>query len=305
MSDQVHVPVMVEECLQALMVENGGTYLDLTMGAGGHAEAALMRSDRARWLGVDRDAEILEIAHQRLARFGERVMLVQSRWGDLEQVLDERQIDAVDGALLDLGVSSLQLDRAERGFAFSKDGPLDMRLDPKSGDASAADLLQRTSQEQLEKWIRTFGEERFAGRIARTIVETRRKQPLRRTGELARIIEEVVPGPPKGTRRRIHPATRTFQALRIVVNGELEDIERALGILQRRIKPGGRLVVLSYHSLEDRIVKRFLRQAEQQQLFRRVNKKPFIPTAAEIDSNPRSRSAKLRIGERTTPLGGR
>lgn len=298
MSERVHVPVMVEECLEALLVAEEGLYLDLTTGAGGHAEAALERAPRARWLGVDRDAEILEIARARLARFGSRVELVRSRWTELDALLDERGIAQVDGALLDLGVSSLQLDRAERGFAFSHDGPLDMRLDPRGGDPTAADLLQRASQEQIESWIRTYGEERFAGRIARTIVEARRRQPLRRTGELARLIEEVVPAPPRGTRRRIHPATRTFQALRIAVNGELEDLEQVLRVLRRRIAPGGRVVVLSYHSLEDRIVKRFLRDTERADEFRRVGKKPMGPSEDEIRSNPRSRSAKLRIGER-------
>jgi 16S rRNA (cytosine1402-N4)-methyltransferase len=303
MSERVHVPVMVEECLEALLLAEEGLYLDLTTGAGGHAEAALERSPRVRWLGVDRDAEILEIARARLARFGARVELVQSRWSELDALLDERGIATIDGALLDLGVSSLQLDRAERGFAFSHDGPLDMRLDPRGGDPTAADLLQRASQEQIESWIRTYGEERFAGRIARTIVEARRRQPLRRTGELARLVEEVVPAPPRGTRRRIHPATRTFQALRIAVNGELEDLEQVLGVLRRRIAPGGRVVVLSYHSLEDRIVKRFLRDTERADEFRRVGKKPVGPSEDEIRSNPRSRSAKLRIGERVRAKG--
>ncbi|MBL8901253.1 MAG: 16S rRNA (cytosine(1402)-N(4))-methyltransferase RsmH [Planctomycetes bacterium] len=301
MSDRVHTPVMVEECLSALLVAEEGLYLDLTTGAGGHAEAALSRAPRARWLGVDRDAEILEIARANLARFGERVELVQARWGDLDRLLDERGIAAIDGALLDLGVSSLQLDRAERGFAFSQDGPLDMRLDPRGGEATAAELLERATQEQIATWIRSYGEERFAGRIARVIVEARRRQPLRRTGELARLIEEVVPAPPRGQRRRIHPATRTFQALRIAVNRELEDLECVLGILRRRLAPGGRLVVLSYHSLEDRIVKRFLRDTERADEFHRVSKKPLRPSEEEIRSNSRSRSAKLRIGERARP----
>ena len=281
-----------------LLVRRDGVYLDLTTGAAGHAEAALERAPDIRWLGVDRDAEILEHARARLARFGERAELVHARWSDLERVLDERGIERLSGALFDLGVSSFQLDVPERGFAFSHDGPLDMRFDATGNDPTAADLLRTASQEQLVSWIRTYGEERFAGRIARAIVEARRRTPLRRTGELARVVEEVVPAPPRGVRRRIHPATRTFQALRIAVNRELEDFEQTLGVLQERLEDGGRLVILAYHSLEDRIAKSFLRESERAGSFRRLTKKPLRAEEEEVRRNPRSRSAKLRIGER-------
>jgi 16S rRNA (cytosine1402-N4)-methyltransferase len=274
-----HEPVMVDEVLRFL----GGrsTVVDLTLGAGGHAEA-LLTSGVGRLIGVDRDPEAVAIATGRLARFGERFLAVRARFS---QVPVENR---VDGVLYDLGVSSMQLERAERGFSFRAAGPLDMRMDP--DEPSAMELVNAAPEEELARVIYEYGEERRSRRVAAAIVRARRRAPIETTEELAGIVVGAVGGRRGGP----HPARRTFQALRIAVNRELEELAaslpRAVGVLA----PGGRVVVIAYHSLEDRIVKRFFAGDERLTV---LTKKPLVPTADEAARNPRSRSAKLRAAE--------
>lgn len=276
------------------MTKPDGVYVDGTLGAGGHAEAILGRLGPAgRLIGVDRDSEILEIARSRLGA-DNRVLL---HHGSFDEWEDEDGIaESIDGILLDLGVSSLQLDRAERGFSFSKTAPLDMRMDPWQGD-SAADFVAEASEKELEKILKEYGEEPFAKRIARTIVLMRRTRPIKTTTALADVVSSAIP---RGAwPRRIHPATRTFQALRIAVNGEMKRLENFLRDIPGRLNPGGRVAVISYHSLEDRRVKQAFVAAEKAGVLKRLTKKPVIPSEEEILENPRSRSAKLRVAERT------
>lgn len=288
---------MVKEVLEHLVWDDSGTYVDLTMGAGGHARAALDRFPSLRWVGFDRDAEILSIARERLTAFGDRVTLIHGRWADIERELHACGVERVAGALLDLGVSSLQLDRAERGFSFQQDGPLDMRLDQRSKDPSAAELLATAPEEEIARWLFEYGEERHARRIAREIVSERTRVPLRRTSDLVRLVERVMPYRPAG-KSRIHVATRTFQGLRIRVNRELEDIEAVLPSLHGLLQHDGRLVVLAYHSLEDRIVKAFVRERVREGSLEALNAKPIEADRSERRENPRSRSAKLRAARR-------
>ncbi|MFY9551241.1 MAG: 16S rRNA (cytosine(1402)-N(4))-methyltransferase RsmH, partial [Thermoanaerobaculia bacterium] len=242
----MHTPVLVEDALELLAPERGGLFVDATVGAGGHAEALLERGPRARVLGIDRDPEALALARERLARFGDRVALVEADFADLDAVLAPHP--APDGILADLGVSSMQLDEGQRGFSFRRDGPLDMRMG-RSG-RSAADIVATASVEELTRIFRDFGEERMAAKIARGIVAERTKGPIQTTRQLARIVAGQ-----KGNREKIDPATRVFQALRIEVNQELTSLARFLAAAVNRLKEGGRLAILSYHSLEDRIVK--------------------------------------------------
>jgi 16S rRNA (cytosine1402-N4)-methyltransferase len=295
-----HVPVLLDETLELLAPRSGQTIVDATLGAGGHAEAWLEEAGPdGRLVGLDRDPRALELSRQRLARFGSRFV-----------PLGGRGIDEVDGVLFDLGVSSMQLDEPERGFSFRADGPLDMRMDPGSG-GTAAELVATAGEEELRLLLWRFGEERNARAIARAIVEERRTKPIVRTLELARLVERVAG--PAARRLRIHPATRTFQALRIAVNHELRDLERVLGEAASILRPGGRLVVLAYHSLEDRIVKHTLRRLAERcicppdlpvcgcgrsNLLRVLTPRPVRPAAEEVAGNPRARSAHLRAGER-------
>lgn len=290
-----HEPVMVAEVLDALAPARGGLFVDCTLGLGGHARA-LLEAGATRVLGIDRDAEALAQAREALAPWGDRVEFVHADFRDLVAVLDARAIDAVDGVLADLGVSSLQLDGEGRGFSFRRDEPLDMRMDT-SGGESAADWLAGASVQELEDVIRDFGEERFARRIARAIARARSAAPIATTVQLAEIVRRAIPS--RGY-QRIDPATRTFQAIRIRVNRELERLDTFLAHAVGRLRAGARLAVISFHSLEDRIVKHTLRAMAQggQMAVRLLTRRPVMPGEAEVARNARARSARLRAIER-------
>ena len=290
-----HVPVLTAETLGFLQPERGGLFVDCTVGLGGHARAMLERG-ASRLVGLDRDPAALGIARATLAPFTDRVELVHADYRSIAYVLEARGLHAIDGALADLGVSSMQLDQPGRGFSFQRDEPLDMRMDPTSG-STAADLIAAASETDLADAIYTYGEERFSRRIARAIVEARAATPVTTTGRLAAIVRGAVPH--RGY-TRIDPATRTFQALRIWVNRELEGLDRFIQTVVQRLRTGARLVVISFHSLEDRIVKHTFRALERSSapLVRVLTKKPVSAADAELQENPRARSAKLRAAER-------
>lgn len=300
--EPTHRPVLLSETLRYLAPEAGECMADGTVGLGGHAAPILSRLGPTGFLlGIDRDAEALAIAEKRLAGIGGAFRLVHGEFTRLKEFLEQLgrpPEEALDGFLLDLGVSSLQLDRRERGFSFLKDGPLDMRMDPGEGE-SAAEYLTRVSVSELESVLRRYGEERWARRIAVAVGRLRRREELRSTAQLARLVEETVPAGGR-RQRRIHPATRTFQAVRIVVNGELELLRRVLRDLDRFMRPGGRVVVLSYHSLEDRIVKQILGEREKEGLYRAACRGVVRPSPEEVEENPRARSARLRAYVRGT-----
>jgi 16S rRNA (cytosine1402-N4)-methyltransferase len=287
-----HIPVLPAEVLAGLAPQSGGRYIDGTLGGGGHAAAILAASDPdGRLLGIDLDPAALAAAAETLAAYGERARLVSGNFRDIAQLA--AGFAPVDGILLDLGVSSHQLDTPERGFSFGVDAPLDMRLDPE-GPVSAADLVATLPERDLADLIYQYGEERGSRRIARLIVEARRTRPIATTGALADLVAKAL----GGRHGRIHPATRTFQALRIAVNGELESLELALPQAVELLRPGGRLAIIAFHSLEDRIVKHFLRAEAEQGRMRIITRKPLEAGETEQRANPRSRSAKLRIAER-------
>jgi 16S rRNA (cytosine1402-N4)-methyltransferase len=285
-----HVPVMVTEAMEALNVHPGGRYVDCTLGAGGHARAILERiKPDGRLLGIDADPVALETAAHNLAEFGHALVLAHSNFAELEQTCREHGFTESDGVLFDLGVSSMQLDTAGRGFSFQREAPLDMRFDPTSGP-SAADIVNHSSEQELARILWEYGEERYSRQIAYRIVQQR---PILSTSRLAHIVQQVL-----GSRRgRIHPATRTFMALRIAVNRELENLRLALEQSARVLRTGGRLVVISYHSLEDRIVKQFMRAESAEHAFALIARKVIRPASLELSSNPRSRSARLRVAE--------
>jgi 16S rRNA (cytosine1402-N4)-methyltransferase len=290
----VHVPVMTAEVLQYLQPGRGGVYLDCTVGLGGHAHA-ILDAGATRLIGLDRDADALAAAREALGAWADRVELVHADYREVDRVLDARGVVTVDGALADLGVSSLQLEAPGRGFSFQRDEPLDMRMDRTTG-ATAAELIARAGEAEIADAIFHFGEERRSRRIARAIVAARRDRPIATTGQLAAIVRRALPvrGP-----LRIDPATRTFQALRIWVNRELEGLGAFLERVAQRLRRGARLAVISFHSLEDRIVKHTFRAiAPAGAGFRVLTKKPVVPTEAEVETNPRARSAKLRAVER-------
>ena len=300
-----HVPVMTAEVLQFLRPERGGLFVDCTVGLGGHARA-ILEAGATRLIGLDRDPDALAIARETLAPFGDRVRLVHADYGAIDEVLDRDRVDRIDGALADLGVSSLQFDAPGRGFSFQRDEPLDMRMD-RSGGESAADLVARSTERELADAIFQYGEERFSRRIARAIVEARTGAPVQTTGQLASIVRRAIPlrhSRPGRRSMRIVPATRTFQALRIWVNQELEGLDRFLEAVVRRLRGGARLVVITFHSLEDRIVKHTLRALERREdaAVKVLTKKPVVPTDEEVQRNPRARSAKLRAAERIGPV---
>ena len=288
-----HLPVMLEETLRCLAPRPGETMLDGTLGLGGHAAEILSRlSPGGELIGLDRDPEALALAAKRLDGVGGNYRLLHGTFDRVGELLKELELSsdgAFDGLLLDLGVSSMQLDRAERGFSFRNDGPLDMRMDPGEKE-SAASWLAQVPVEELARVIRRYGEEPQAGKIARAIDRGRRERPITTTAELASLIEELVPRRGK----KIHPATKTFQAIRIIVNRELDCLRDALEKLDRYMKPGGRVVVLSYHSLEDRIVKTVFRDRVREGFFISHPDGLQRPTQTEVQSNRRSRSARLR-----------
>lgn len=289
-----HEPVMVAEVLAHLEPARGGTFVDCTVGLGGHS-TAILDAGASRLIGFDRDPAALAHATGALARFGNRVTLVHSDYRRLDEVLDGHGFERVDGILADLGVSSMQLDEPGRGLSFKRDEPLDMRMDQSTGP-TVAEALRDVEESALADLIFAFGEERYSRRIARAIVHADR--PIETTGELAAIVRRAVPY--KGY-SRIDPATRTFQALRIWINRELEGLDAFVVSAARRLNPGGRLVVLTFHSLEDRIVKHTLRalQADQTSGISVRTKRPEVPSDEEVERNPRARSAKLRAAART------
>ncbi len=290
-----HVPVLTAEVLRQLRPERGGLFVDCTVGLGGHSRA-LLEAGATRILGLDRDEDALAQARVTLSSFAHRADLVHADYRAIEDVLDRRGIPLVDGALADLGVSSMQFDEPGRGFSFQRDEPLDMRMDRGAGE-TAADLIAGSSEQELADTIYAYGEERFSRRIARAIVAARREAPIDTTGRLAAIVRRAVPV--RGY-ARIDPATRTFQALRIWVNRELEGLDRFLEAAARRLQIGARLVVITFHSLEDRIVKHTLRAlaGSEQATLKVLTKKPLMADEDEVRRNPRARSAKLRAAEK-------
>lgn len=311
MRNSIHIPVLRSEVLSLLSAVEPPRILDGTIGMGGHSEALLEERKDLRIIGIDRDREALDCATERLARFGDRVSLFRADFAEVGGLLDTDGTGGLGGVLLDLGLSSLQLDRADRGFSLRRNGPLDMRMDREHG-VSALTWLAEVSEEDLRRVLQRFGEERYARRIARSIVRARVREPIRTTEDLRGIVHRSVPR--QAFRGSIDPATRTFQAIRIQVNRELESLERGLVELFAALSPGGVLVVISFHSLEDRIVKRFFlaRAADcicppdlpECRCGKRVEakiltRKPWTPTDLEVAENPRARSAKLRAARKT------
>ena len=304
-----HIPVLLEETTALLAPERGGLFVDCTLGLGGHSAALLEACQKARVIGIDRDPEALRLAESRLQPFAERMRLLPGEFSHLEQLLEAAQVDRVDGILADLGVSSLQLETAERGFSFRLEGPLDMRMGP--GELTAGEVVNRYREADLERIFRDYGEERQARRIARAIVARRDKQAIQTTLDLRQVVHRVLGRPPRHKRRRIDPATRVFQAIRIEVNKELAGLESLLDQAVRLLRRDGRLVVISYHSLEDRIVKNKLRDLargevdqitgrprSETQVIEVLTKRPVRPGEVEIAANPRARSARLRAARR-------
>jgi 16S rRNA (cytosine1402-N4)-methyltransferase len=300
-----HRPVLLKEVLDHLEPGRGGVFVDGTLGLGGHAEAILgAGGGRVRLIGFEWDDEAADRAERRLAPFGPAVTVVRGNYADLGPVLDKLGVQAVDGLLLDLGVSSLQIDDASRGFSFSKDGPLDMRMSRRTARTAAA-LLSTLGERELEQIFRRYGEEPRARVIARALGRLkgarspRERSPLESTRALATLVARHARG------GRIHPATRVFQALRIAVNDELGNLQRALGAADKYLAaPGGRIAVISFHSLEDRIVKHAFRDRAKEGRWRLITRKPVRPGPDEVRENPRSRSAKLRVAERAHPEAG-
>jgi len=305
-----HYSVMLNECIDSLNIKPDGIYVDATLGMGGHSYEIARQLKTGRLISIDRDIKALERAVMRLEPVMDRITLVHANFRDLNDILNDLGIDKVDGLLFDLGVSSPQLDESERGFSYMTDAPLDMRMD-QSDSVTAADIVNGWSYDRLKRILYDFGEERYAPRIAEAIVRNRENKRIETTLQLVDIIKSAMPG--QALREAQHPAKRSFQAIRIAVNEELEAISEVLSTATDRLKPSGRLVVISFHSLEDRIVKNAISSRENGctcprdfpicvcgfvQTLRSINKKPLLPAEAEVEENPRSRSAKLRIAER-------
>ena len=306
-----HVSVLLPETIEGLNIRPDGIYADGTLGGGGHAsEVAARLTEGGRLIGIDQDADAIAAAGERLKPFGDRVTIVRDNYVNMKQVLADLGIEAVDGICLDLGVSSYQLDTAERGFSYMEDAPLDMRMDRRE-DRTAADLVNECPEQELFRIIRDYGEDRFAKNIAKHIVKARERRPIRTTGELADIIRGAIPMKIQVTGG--HPAMRTFQALRIALNRELQVLEDSIDEMIGLLNPGGRLCIITFHSLEDRIVKNGFRRNEspctcppgfpvcvcgKKSRGTVITRKPILPTKEEAEENPRSRSAKLRIFER-------
>lgn len=303
MTEVVHAPVMLKEAVDLLNPQEGGIYVDCTLGGGGHAKEILSRvGETGHLIAFDKDRHAIERSQKVLAPYLDRVTFMHRDYRFLADVLKELQIDGVDGILFDLGVSSYQVLEPERGFSYNYDAPLDMRMDDSSA-TTAADLVNTLSEQELGDIIYRFGEERWARRIASFIVEQRKKAPIKTTGQLTQIIKTAIPAAAR--RKGPHPARRTFMALRIAVNDELLGIEKGLRAGISFLKAGGRIVVISFHSLEDRIVKRIFREyaASSQNSLRILTKKPLVPSEQEVLVNPRSRSAKLRAAEKVFIAG--
>ncbi|MEA4894723.1 MAG: 16S rRNA (cytosine(1402)-N(4))-methyltransferase RsmH [Oscillospiraceae bacterium] len=305
-----HYSVMLKECIDGLCIKPDGTYVDATLGMGGHSYEIARRLKTGRLVSIDRDVKAMERAVMRLEPLMERITLVHGNFRDMNAILDDLGIGRVDGMLFDLGVSSPQLDETDRGFSYMSDAPLDMRMD-QNDRITAADIVNTWKYENLKRILYDFGEERYAPRIAEAIVRYRENKRIETTFQLVDIVKGAMPG--SALREAQHPAKRTFQAVRIAVNEELEAVSEVLGTAADRLKTGGRLAVISFHSLEDRIVKNAIASRENgctcprdfpvcvcgfTQTLHSVTKKPMLPSQAEIEENPRSRSAKLRIAER-------
>lgn len=310
MNEYTHRPVLLDQCIEALNIRPDGVYLDGTLGRAGHSGQIVRRLTTGRLLCVDRDQAALDAARERLAPWLDRVTLVHSNFDQVDGILDRLSLPGVDGMLFDLGVSSPQLDDGSRGFSYMADAPLDMRMDREEG-VTAADVVNTWSQEELRRIIAQYGEERYAPQIAGAIVRRRADKPIATTLELVEIIKSAMPG--KALREKQHPAKRTFQAIRIAVNDELASVERLLRRAVPRLNRGGRLAVITFHSLEDRIVKTGLAEfargctcppdfpvcvCGRTPDIKLVNKKPILPTEQEIEENSRARSAKLRVAEK-------
>ncbi len=309
-----HRPVLLDECLEALAIRPDGIYVDGTLGRAGHSLEILRRlGPKGRLIGVDRDETAIQAAQERLAEFAGRFTLVHSNFSRVGEILDELGIRQVDGLLFDLGVSSPQLDEAERGFSYLQDAPLDMRMD-RSAALTARDVVNTWSYEELRRILFEYGEERYAPAIARAVVRQREQQAIETTGELTELIKKAMP--PAALREKQHPAKRSFQAIRIAVNGELEELEPMLQAAVEHLAVGGRLAVISFHSLEDRIIKKTFQQLAtgctcppefpvcvcgKKPRIRLVSRKPITATQAELTYNPRARSAKLRVAEKLEP----
>ena len=302
-----HTPIMKNEVLELLAPERGGIFADGTLGGGGHAEAVLERlPENGKLYGIDRDGDAIAAASKKLERFGSRFKSVRGNFFDMRSLLSAEGVCGLDGALLDLGVSSYQLDTPERGFSYNEDAPLDMRMD-RSASMSAYDVVNTYSADRLAEIIRDYGEERYAARIARRIAAEREKAPIETTLQLAGLIKEAMPAASRNEKQ--HPAKRTFQAIRIEVNGELEELDAAISDIESFLNPGGVLAVITFHSLEDRIVKQAFKRFEEPCICDRrapictcglkptakiITKKPLTASEEELEANPRSRSAKLR-----------
>ena len=291
-----HISVMVEEVMDLLRCEPGRTYVDGTLGGGGHAEEILKRTGPdGVMIGMEWDQEAIDEAGKRLKPYGSRARIFRENFIHLPEILKTMEIELVDGILLDLGLSSLQLEKEERGFSFRGEGPLDMRMDERR-DCTAADLINDLPPEELERILFEYGGERWARRIARAIVSEREKEPIQTTQALKKIVHRAIPG--RFRSYRIDPATRTFQALRIKVNEELENLKEILESGWKVLKKEGRMCIISFHSLEDRMVKEAFRRGDREGMLRILTKKPLRPSEGEQEQNPRSRSAKLRCAER-------
>ena len=296
MAEIYHYPVMYREVLELLKIEGKRIIVDCTMGIGSHASKLLAAMDKDSFLiGIDRDEDSLGVARQRLKSFEGKFSLFKADFSDLDRVLSESNIEGVDAFLFDLGISTYQLSNAVRGFSFLKEGPLDMRMD-KNSFVSAYDLINNLSEIELGNIFKKFGEERYYRKIAQLLVEERKNEPISTTTQLAQIIMRNVPV--KNRYSRIHPATRIFQSLRIAVNRELEALTSGLAKAISLLNSGGRIVVISFHSLEDRIVKHTLRDYAAQDQLKIITKKPLVPTEEESQENFASRSAKLRVAEK-------
>ena len=309
-TDYGHRSVLLDECIEALAIRPDGVYVDGTLGRAGHSLEIVRRLDAGRLIALDRDETALAAARERLAEYMDRVTLVHSNFSRLGEVLDELGVDAADGMLFDLGVSSPQLDDAQRGFSYKQDAPLDMRMD-RGAPLTARQLVNTCGFEELRRILFEYGEERYAPQIARAICAAREKKPIETTLELAELIRGAMPA--KALREKQHPAKRSFQAIRIAVNDELGELSPMLDAAQSHLKPGGRLAVITFHSLEDRIVKQKLKELStgcicppefpvcvcgRTPKLRLVSRKPIVPSQRELDGNPRSRSAKLRVAEK-------
>lgn len=305
-----HKPVLLEECLEALAIRPEGTYVDGTLGRAGHSLEIVKRLTTGRLIGIDQDAAAIEAARVRLADYMDKVTLVRSNFSHLGEILQELQVDGVDGMLFDLGVSSPQLDDPARGFSYMHDAPLDMRMDERA-PLSARDVVNDWPQEELRRILYEYGEERYAPAIARAICRRREERPIETTFELVDIIKSAMPA--AALREKQHPAKRSFQAIRIAVNGELDVLPPMLEAAADGLRPGGRLAVISFHSLEDRIVKKTMQELARgcicppefpvcvcgrKPKVKLITRKPIVSQETELEDNPRARSAKLRVAER-------